>query len=140
VVLLESDSLSTELKATVGKSGAKLCLNAVGGESALALAKVLANGGHHVTYGAMSKRPVTIPNGVLIFKQPHFHGFWLTRWIETTDVAVVRSEYHRLAEMAATGALAMPIDKTYRLSEYKKAISRAQEAQRDGKVIFKIAE
>ncbi len=140
VVLLEGESLSGELKETVGKAGAKLCLNAVGGESALALAKVLANGGHHVTFGAMSKRPVTIPNGVLIFKQPHFHGFWLTRWVDDTHLNTVRSEYIRLAEIVARGELTMPIDQAYPLSEYKKAISRAQEAQRDGKVIFKIAD
>jgi len=140
VVLLEGENLAAELKETVGRGGAKLCLNAVGGESALALAKVLANGGHHVTFGAMSKRPVTIPNGVLIFKQPHFHGFWLTRWIDDMDAATVRSEYTRLAQIVADGALTMPVDQLFPLAEYKNAISRAQESQRDGKVVFKISD
>ncbi|MEM6884396.1 MAG: 2-enoyl thioester reductase domain-containing protein [Verrucomicrobiota bacterium] len=138
VVLLEGESLISDLKATVGPKGAKLCLNAVGGESALALAKVLANGGHHVTFGAMSKRPITLPNGVLIFKQPHFHGFWLTRWIDDTPVEIVRREYTRLADIVADGKLSQPVDQLYPLFEYKKAISRAQESQRDGKVILKI--
>lgn len=138
VVLLEGDTLSVELKQTVGSSGAKLCLNAVGGESALALAKVLANGGHHVTFGAMSRRPVTIPNGVLIFKQPHFHGFWLTRWIDETQPATVRAEYLRLAEIVAAGQLKMPVDQCFSLSHFSSAILRAQQDQRDGKVIFKI--
>lgn len=137
-VLLEGDALSSELREILGKPGAKLCLNAVGGESALALAKAMANGGHHVTFGAMSKRPLTIPNGVLIFKQSHFHGFWLTRWIEATDSDIVRNEYVRLAEIISEGSINMPVDSTYSLDDYKIAISRAQEERRDGKVLFKM--
>ncbi len=140
VVLIEGENLPNELKATVGKDGAKLCLNAVGGESALALAKCLANGGHHVTFGAMSKRPITLPNGLLIFKQPHFHGFWLTRWIDQTAVDVVRKEYLELAEIVASGKLKMPVDQLFPLSEYSSALTRAQEDQREGKVVFKIEE
>jgi trans-2-enoyl-CoA reductase len=140
VVLIESDDLSAELKSTIGRDGAKLCLNAVGGESALALSKVLANDGHLTTFGAMSKRPVTISNGVLIFKQAHFHGFWLTRWLERAPMKEIRDDYTKLAELIASGSLSMPVDAEYPLKDYKAALARAQENKRDGKVIFKITE
>ena len=40
----------------------KLALNCIGGKSALNLTRSLAPGGVLVTYGAMSKEPLTIPN------------------------------------------------------------------------------
>lgn len=60
----------------------KLALNCVGGRSALNLAKVLGPVSHHVTYGAMAKQPLTIPAGILIFKDVRFAGFWVSRWSE----------------------------------------------------------
>jgi len=62
--------------------GVKLALNCVGGRSALNLAKVLSPVSHHVTYGAMAKQPLTIPAGILIFKDVRFAGFWVSKWSE----------------------------------------------------------
>ena len=58
----------------------RLALDCVGGKPATALAKTLADDGHLVTYGAMSKKPVDLPVGLLIFKNVTFHGFWVSRW------------------------------------------------------------
>ena len=63
-----------------GREPVKLALNCVGGKSATALAKVLSPGGHLVTYGAMSRQPVAVPTGLLIFKDLVFEGFWVSRW------------------------------------------------------------
>jgi trans-2-enoyl-CoA reductase len=38
--------------------------------------------GHLITYGGMSRKPVSIPTGRLIFNNIHLHGFWLSRWTE----------------------------------------------------------
>ncbi|KAF2135407.1 uncharacterized protein K452DRAFT_293246 [Aplosporella prunicola CBS 121167] len=63
-----------------GRERLPLALNCVGGKPASALAKLLAEGGHLVTYGAMSKQPVQLPTGLLIFKDIHFDGFWVSKW------------------------------------------------------------
>jgi hypothetical protein len=36
-----------------------------------------------VTYGGMSRKPVCIPTGRLIFNDISLRGFWLSRWTET---------------------------------------------------------
>jgi trans-2-enoyl-CoA reductase len=85
-VVTESELLSGEFKNMVneftrqGKEPIRLALNCVGGKSATALAKTLAPGSHLVTYGAMSKQPVALPSGLLIFKNLVFYGFWVSRW------------------------------------------------------------
>ncbi|KAL4877917.1 hypothetical protein BJY04DRAFT_121918 [Aspergillus karnatakaensis] len=85
-VVTEAELLSGEFKNIVkrltkeGKEPIRLALNCVGGKNATALAKVLAPGSHMVTYGAMSKQPVALPSGLLIFKNLVFDGFWVSRW------------------------------------------------------------
>ncbi|KAF2687218.1 enoyl-acyl-carrier-proteinreductase 1 mitochondrial precursor [Lentithecium fluviatile CBS 122367] len=63
-----------------GREPIRLALNCVNGKAATAMAKVLASESHFVTYGAMSKQPLTIPASMLIFKDIHFHGFWVSKW------------------------------------------------------------
>jgi len=58
----------------------KLALNAVGGEVATNMARSLPPGATMVTYGGMSKRPVTIPYELLTYKQLSLHGFWVGMW------------------------------------------------------------
>lgn len=85
-VVTEAELLSKDFKNMVneftrqGKEPIRLALNCVGGKSATALAKTLAPNSHLVTYGAMSKQPVSLPSGLLIFKNLVFDGFWVSRW------------------------------------------------------------
>ena len=64
---------------TNGGREIKLALNCVGGDAAMAMAKVLAQGGCMVTYGAMSKSPMRVGASMLIFKDLRFEGFWVSK-------------------------------------------------------------
>ncbi|KAI0395563.1 NAD(P)-binding protein [Xylariaceae sp. FL0594] len=77
--------------AAAGPSGLKLGLNCVGGKSAQAIARSLASGGTMVTYGGMSKQPVNLPTGLLIFKDIRFVGFWLSRWADADTASKART-------------------------------------------------
>ncbi|KAL8220432.1 UNVERIFIED_CONTAM: hypothetical protein K2H54_045707 [Gekko kuhli] len=57
-----------------------LALDAVGGKSATEMLRHLEHKGTMVTYGGMSKQPVTIPMTALIFKDIRLRGFWMTQW------------------------------------------------------------
>lgn len=63
-----------------GRDQLKLGLNCVGGDAGMAMAKVLDAGGTMVTYGAMSKSPMRVGAGMLIFKDLRFVGFWVSKW------------------------------------------------------------
>ena len=86
VVVCESQFLSRQWKdqlAEVTRGGREqigLALNCVGGKSATALARSLGEGATLVSYGGMSRQPVSLPVGLLIFKDLRFVGFWLPRW------------------------------------------------------------
>jgi len=63
-----------------GRDQIRLGLNCVGGALVNNMAKYLAPSSPMVTYGAMSRQPVNLPMGLLIFKDISFHGFWVSRW------------------------------------------------------------
>jgi trans-2-enoyl-CoA reductase len=81
-VVTEEDSRSksvyADIKARFGLS--KLGLNGVGGQSCLNLMRLMARRGVVVTYGGMSKEPVKVPTGALIFNDLRFVGFWMSEW------------------------------------------------------------
>ena len=75
----------------------RLGLNCVGGASATEVARQLAPSATLVTYGAMSRAPLTVPTAQLIFSDLRLRGFWMTRWTRTHSVS--RARWEMLDEM-----------------------------------------
>ncbi|HEX2750341.1 MAG TPA: 2-enoyl thioester reductase domain-containing protein [Verrucomicrobiales bacterium] len=136
--LLDSTEAVTAARALPGFALPALALNAVSGDSAVRLMDLLGPGGTMVTYGAMSRQPVKVPNGFLIFKGIHLRGFWVTQWLESAPADEVRMIYRELAELVVTGAIRQTIAAEYPLQEIKTALVHATASARGGKVIVKI--
>lgn len=118
----------------------KFAINAVGGASALRLANQLAPGGWVVTVGAMARQPLKIPNGLLIFKNLTFAGFWLAEWRNRTPKSEVDQRIQRLAEWMTIGKLQIAISAHFSLDEVHAALDAAATDQRSGKVLLNLAE
>jgi mitochondrial enoyl-[acyl-carrier protein] reductase / trans-2-enoyl-CoA reductase len=135
-VLLDDDTGLAAAMDLLGGATAAVAFNAVGGDSALRLMKLLRQGGGHITYGAMGRKPVTIPNGLLIFRDLQIRGLWVTRWIETASIAKVREVYTNLAARVTAGTLVQAVDSTYPLESFQLALTRLDAVDRKGKVLF----
>ena len=138
VVITEETNLRDQVQALCGGKNPKLALNAVGGGSALNLANALAAGSPLVTYGAMGRQPLKIPNSLLIFKNLSFHGFWLRRWKETADPSDVRETYQKLSAYLLSGVLHTPVHKAFPLSQALEAVAEAAREKRSGKVLLRM--
>lgn len=90
-----------QIKSWVGKSSIKLALNCVGGSSCTNISRQLSANGHLVTYGGMSKRPVTLPTSLFIFKNLTAHGYWLTAQTKQ-DPAAKLAIVHDILKMYQT--------------------------------------
>ena len=135
-VFVESDQLVEQIGEIVPMGRARLAFNAVGGESALRLANALSREGVLVTYGAMGRQPIRIPNGLLIFKNLVWTGFWVTAWYKHASQDEIVDMYDSIFPLLASGALSVPVAATYRLEEFKEAIKHASAETRGGKVLF----
>ena len=136
VVLVDGENLRDEVTAATGRAPIRLALNAVGGENALRVAKCLASDGTMVTYGAMSLQPLSIPNGMLIFKNLRFTGFWVNKWYDAASREQRAEMFTPLFEMAKRGLLRSKVEKTYPLSEAKAAVAHAAKNKRSGKIVL----
>ena len=117
-----------------------LASNAVGGESALRLMDMLAPGGSMVTYGAMSRKSIKVPNGFLIFKGIRLEGLWVTQWLKHAPAQDIAAAYDKLARLMAEGSLVQAVDTVFPLSEVRRAVEKAQEEFRNGKIVLKMNE
>jgi mitochondrial enoyl-[acyl-carrier protein] reductase / trans-2-enoyl-CoA reductase len=137
VVLVDGENLRDEVAAQTQRAPIRLALNAVGGENALRMAKTLAPEATIVTYGAMSLEPMCIPNGMLIFKNLRFTGFWVNKWYDGATAKQRADTFAPLFEMAQRGLLRAKVEKTYPLSEAKAAVAHASQGKRGGKIVFR---
>ncbi|XP_060170215.1 enoyl-[acyl-carrier-protein] reductase, mitochondrial-like [Lycium barbarum] len=80
-----------------------LGLNCIGGNAATLVVKFLKQGGTMVTYGGMSKKPITISTTYFIFKDISLKGFWLQE--KTLDNAAYRCSIDYLLALARAGRL-----------------------------------
>ncbi|EPB91107.1 mitochondrial 2-enoyl thioester reductase [Mucor circinelloides] len=87
-----------EIKSWYGKNAPLLGLNCVGGKSATEMARYLGTNGQFVTYGAMSRKPLSLPASLLIFKNISFHGFWVSKW---ADIHSPEERYAMLEDIIA---------------------------------------
>ena len=108
----------------------------MGGESALRLMSLLSTNGTHVTYGAMSKRPLKIPNSFLIFKNLTIKGLWLSRWLNSEKKDKIEEVYHNLANKMLEGNMNQPVDSIYEIDQLVEAINRSMQEGRKGKVLI----
>lgn len=133
-VLIDDKEAPEKIKALIGKEPLWLGLNAVGGDSASRLAKVLSPEGTLVTYGAMSRQQLKISNGLLIFKDIRFRGFWVSQWYRKASRDEIQHMMNQLVPLLPQ--VHTPITKIYPLIQIKEAIVHASQEARGGKILL----
>lgn len=135
-VFLDDDTGLAAANEALGGTNAAFAFNAVGGDSALRLMKLLRESGSHITYGAMGRKPVTVPNSLLIFRDIRVCGLWVSRWIENAPQEEVTAVYQNLAARVVAGKLHQPVDSTFPLEAFPQALARLEAPDRSGKILF----
>lgn len=144
---LEQKSFRDKLKELTngGREPIRLGLNCVGGSIVNSMAKYLAPNSHMVTYGAMSKKPVSLPTGLLIFKNISFDGFWVSRW-SNENPKDKESCVHEVLDLIREGRFKdtpmQPVrwDHDTKQEELVDAVQGTLEGFRSGKGIFMFGE
>jgi len=110
-------------------SGApQLALNCVGGPSFIDLLKHVAFRGVAVTYGGMSKQPLSVPAGPLIFNDVKLCGFWNSRWnSENRGSDSANHMWNYLTNLLRSGHLREPLHQLVPMEDFSMAIGRSME-------------
>lgn len=80
-----------------------LGLNCVGGNAASLVIKFLRRGGTMVTYGGMSKKPITVSTSSFIFKELSLRGFYLQNFMTSSRAEECKSAIDYLLGLMRDG-------------------------------------
>ena len=100
------------------------------------LVSTVEDGGSVVTFASVTGQAPTIPLPDLIYRGISLRAFYILTWIQNTPRERLEQVYAELAELVTDGTLAAPVEATYPLDEYPKALQHAQQNRRSGKVLF----
>jgi len=137
-----------ETRAFMEEAKPKLGLNCIGGKTTTELAQCLGHGAYLVTYGGMSREPVTIPTTLFIFKDLRSVGFWLTNWSASATMEQRRQMFGDLTEMYAKKQLREPameeiklagLDDKAATAAVRDAMRLAESGFRDRKVLLRMS-
>lgn len=77
----------------------KLGLNCVGGDAVTDMCRVMGHGGTIVSYGGMSKKPITVPDDVLSYKNLTLRGFWMAEWYRAHSIGAKNDMIEDIVQM-----------------------------------------
>ncbi len=135
VVLIDGPDLTVQIARATDDAPIALALDPVGGDTHTRLTNSLGYGGTIVAYGMLSGKPATINTGMTIFKDIRTRGFWLSKWYDNATLDDKQAAFGEIIPLIATGALKANIDSRYSVGDIKKAVLRAAQSGRNGKVI-----
>lgn len=136
VVLINGPDLVKQIASATNNAPVVLAIDAVGGETFTRLSESLGEGGTLVSYGLLSgKSPIFNP-GIAIGKDIRVRGFWLTKWFQTTPAAEQQAAFGQIIPLIVNGSLTANVDSRFTVAEIKKAVTRAAQRGRNGKVLI----
>lgn len=114
----------------------KLALNCTGGPVVTDMARLLDDGATVVTYGAMARKPITVPASLMLFKDIKLRGFWLSKWLETHSAAERDAMYQQVTDLFKTEKLRIWTERHNFATGFPTAIERSQQERRERKVLL----
>lgn len=136
LVIDEAEFDAKKLKELTGGELPKLGLNQIGGESVSNMIKCMANGASIVTIGAMNSDLIRFPTRFLIFNDLRLRGFWWDKWQRTHSKEEVDALFAKIFKLIENGTLKAPVDSVYPIRDISKAMERAAQGGRMGKVLL----
>src|SRR4029077_11272064 len=115
VVLVDGPDLAQRVTAETGNAPITLGLDGVSDTSPMNLMSCLSESGVLVSYGGVSRKPMVVQPGGLIFKKQTIRGFWLLFWYQSAQPDEITAMFDHLAPLVASGTISTPVAATYGL-------------------------
>ncbi|WP_062378835.1 zinc-binding dehydrogenase [Demequina pelophila] len=137
IVATDSDGWRDRVAQLTGGAPIRAGVESVGGKAAGDVLSQLAVGGTLVVFGAMASPVLELGSGDLIFKQATVRGFWGSQVSQAMPAEQRGRLMQELFARLAEGALTLPVEATYPLSEIADAARANFVTGRAGKVLLR---
>jgi NADPH2:quinone reductase len=136
-VICEADEDVVErVRAITSGKGVRYAIDSVAGASGSRLAQTLGPGGILAVFGAISREPLTLDAGALLFRGVTIRGWWLVHWLRTATPADRETLFTTLMPLIADGTLRAPVAAEFDLAHIADAVAMAESTTRHGKVLL----
>lgn len=135
VVLQDGPDLPERARAAGGGAPIRLGIDAISGEACRRVGDCIAEGGVVVNYGSLSNQDPAMSRAAVNFRGVTLTGFNLGRGLAKRSAGQVRDLYADLAGKIRDGVLKAPVDSCFPIEDIAKALIRAQQGGRHGKVL-----
>lgn len=136
VIVSADEDIIGRARSRTGDQGVTGAIDAVGGETASAALKALAEGGTLVVYGLLSGEPGRFDNGEMIFRRLNICGFWLRHWFLATPPEERERVVAPLLAQIGNATIRLPVEASYDLADVTRAVRHAQQPGKSGKVLL----
>ena len=126
-----------KVKMIAGSAPILYAIDSVGGAESGQLMSLLGEGATLMSFGTMSGGNMEISSGDLIFKQAKVIGFWGAKRSGKTSPQDFARMIGELVTLAASGALNLPVEDVFELTDGARAAAASMIPGRKGKVVFK---
>lgn len=137
IVATDSDDWKERALEITGGAEIRFGLESVGDSASGKMLTLLANGGTLIVFGAMQSPIMRVPSGEIIFRDLTIKGFWASKVGDEMSSDTRRGLFGELLTRLASGALTLPVEKTYPLEEIAAAVDANGAPGRAGKVLLK---
>lgn len=135
VVPIESTAQADAIRARTDGNGLAALLDSVGGSLVERLFGAMQPGGTVIAYGALSREPITLRNGTLIYGNLSWRGFGIDHWLASTSHEARAHMLAVLCDAMRDRRLPLPVRARFALSEFRDALRSAEE-RAPGKVLL----
>lgn len=100
-----------------------LGLNCIGGKNGHHIVRHLEPCSVLVTYGGMSRQPVTAPTSAFIFRNISIKGFWVTQWTKShRETPEYKNMFDNIISYVKDGKLKAPVFEMVGLKDFSKIL------------------
>ena len=134
----ESDDPETLAKTVRAKCGdVRHAIDPVGGKLTEAVLDTLSDDARLLVYGSLSPDPVRVSPRKLLTSGKRVEGFWLGPWMERQSLLKKAALMRRLGKFVGDGTLATEGHRNFAPTDWKAALSAAEETRSGEKVLFR---
>jgi NADPH:quinone reductase-like Zn-dependent oxidoreductase len=136
-VICEADEdVVARVREIAGEKGVRYALDSVAGPSGSRLAQALGPAGTLVVFGAISREPLTLDAGSMLFRGISVRGWWLAHWYRTASSEQIARLFGAIAPLIVDGTLHAPVAAEYDLADIHQAVAAAAGSERNGKILL----
>lgn len=139
VLVSTDDSIKQQIKAIIGDNKIAAFLDAVGGNLASEIIKIISPGSTILHYGLLSEQNISYHSSDVIFKNLLMKGFGIDAWLLFKSDAEIKETWKTIIKQVSETSFKMNVAGKFLLKNYKQAIRESKDLK-NGKILFWMSE